>query len=396
MENENCEILFDYLRSILYDSTPTQIDVHSLDEDFQKLGMGLQFLDHAINELKQCSTALAKGNLSEFNPSRDNFLCDNLKNIRANLEHLTWQAKQVAKGDYSQHVSYMGDFSNSFNQMTEQLKEREEHLKSEAELEKKHAETVNKYNQLLLELIRQSNDDVLITNIDQSTILYSSHNKVRVEQENEILYYFYKNINNPCEWNMKDKDNQYYHIVTINMEWQDKPSFAHFIHDITQEKKEWDRLHQQAHIDALTQVGNRYYFQDEMQQFLNCKTTATLCYCDLDHLKYVNDNYGHDKGDQYICNFVEILKKNIQKEDIITRLGGDEFCILFKEGSEEFINNKMNTINEEFSKQATDYPQSFSYGTIYIDGNEDTSLLKILQMADQRMYTLKRKRKMTT
>lgn len=396
MSNENCEILFDYLRSILYDSTPTQIDVHSLDEDFQKLGMGLQFLDHAINELKQCSTALAKGNLSEFNPSRDNFLCDNLKNIHANLEHLTWQAKQVAKGDYSQQVSYMGDFSNSFNQMTEQLKEREEHLKSEAELEKKHAETVNKYNQLLLELIRQSNDDVLITNIDQSTILYSSHNKVRVEQENEILYYFYKNINNPCEWNMKDKDSRYYHIVTISMEWQDKPSFAHFIHDITQEKKEQDRLHQQAHIDALTQVGNRYYFQDEMQQFLNCKTTATLCYCDLDHLKYVNDNYGHDKGDTYICDFVEILKSNIREDDIIARLGGDEFCILFINGSIDSINQKMEFINEEFSKQAVDYPQSFSYGTIYINGNEDTSLLKILQIADQRMYALKRKRKMTT
>lgn len=396
MSNENCEILFDYLRSILYDSTPTQIDAHSLDEDFQKLGMGLQFLDHAINELKQCSTALAKGNLSEFNPSRDNFLCDNLKNIHANLEHLTWQAKQVAKGDYSQQVSYMGDFSNSFNQMTEQLKEREEHLKSEAELEKKHAETVNKYNQLLLELIRQSNDDVLITNIDQSTILYSSHNKVRVEQENEILYYFYKNINNPCEWNMKDKDSRYYHIVTISMEWQDKPSFAHFIHDITQEKKEQDRLHQQAHIDALTQVGNRYYFQDEMQQFLNCKTTATLCYCDLDHLKYVNDNYGHDKGDTYICDFVEILKSNIREDDIIARLGGDEFCILFINGSIDSINQKMEFINEEFSKQAVDYPQSFSYGTIYINGNEDTSLLKILQIADQRMYALKRKRKMTT
>lgn len=396
MANENCEILFDYLRSILYDSTPTQIDVHSLDEDFQKLGIGLQFLDHAINELKQCSTALAKGNLSEFNPSRDNFLCDNLKNIHANLEHLTWQAKQVAKGDYSQHVSYMGDFSNSFNQMTEQLKEREEHLKSEAELEKKHAETVNKYNQLLLELIRQSNDDVLITNIDQSTILYSSHNKVRVKQENEILYYFYKNINNPCEWNMKDKGNRYYHIVNINMEWLDKPSFAHFIHDITQEKKEQDRLHQQAHIDALTQVGNRYYFQDEMQRFLDCKTTATLCYCDLDHLKYVNDNYGHDKGDTYICDFVEILKSNIREDDIIARLGGDEFCILFINGSIDSINQKMEFINEEFSKQAVDYPQSFSYGTIYINGNEDTFLLKILQIADQRMYALKRKRKMTT
>lgn len=392
MSNENCEILFDYLRSILYDSTPTQIDVHSLDEDFQKLGMGLQFLDHAINELKQCSTALAKGNLSEFNPSRDNFLCDNLKNIHANLEHLTWQAKQVAKGDYSQHVSYLGEFSKSFNSMTKQLKEREEQLKREAQLEKKHAETVNRYNQLLLELIRQSNDDVLITDINQSTILYSSHNKVRVKEENEILYHFFTHIQKPCQWDIKDNNDQYYHIVTIHMDWQDKPSFAHFIHDITQEKKEQDCLRQQAHIDALTQVGNRYYFKDKLQVSIPC----TLCYCDLDHLKYVNDHYGHDKGDQYICNFVETLKKNIQKEDIIARLGGDEFCILFKEGSEEFINNKMNTINEEFSKQATDYPQSFSYGTIYIDENEDTSLLKILQIANQRMYALKRKRKMTT
>lgn len=392
MANENCEILFEYLRSILYDSSPTQIDIHSLDPDFQKLGMGLQFLDHAIQEMKQCSTALAKGNLSEFNPSRDNFLCANLKNIHANLEHLTWQAKQVAKGDYSQHVSYMGDFSNSFNQMTEQLKEREEHFKSEAELEKKHAETVNKYNQLLLELIRQSNDDVLITDIDQSTILYSSHNKVRVEQENEILYYFFTQIKQPCGWNMKDKDNRYYHIVTISMEWQDKPSFAHFIHDITQEKKEQDRLHKQAKIDALTQVGNRYYFQDEMQKLLDSKTSATLCYCDLDHLKYVNDNYGHDKGDTYICDFVEILKSNIREDDIIARLGGDEFCILFRNGSIDSINSKMKLINEEFSKQASGYPQSFSFGTVYIDGNKDTSLLKILQMADQRMYAQKRKK----
>ncbi len=56
----------------------------------------------------------------------------------------------------------------------------------------------------------------------------------------------------------------------------------------------------------------------------------------------------------------------------------------------------MEFINKEFSKQATEYPQSFSYGTIYIDKNEDTSLLKILQIADQRMYAQKRKSKMTT
>lgn len=195
---------------------------------------------------------------------------------------------------------------------------------------------------------------------------------------------------------MKDKGSRYYHIVTIGMEWEDKLAYAHFIHDITQEKHEQDRLHQQAKIDALTQVGNRYYFKDEMQKFLDQKIPATLCYCDLDHLKYVNDHFGHDKGDTYICDFVDILKSNIREEDIIARLGGDEFCILFKNGSIESINIKMELINEEFSKYAKDYPQSFSFGTVYIDANERTSLLKILQIADQRMYAQKRTHKMTT
>ena len=51
-----------------------------------------------------------------------------------------------------------------------------------------------------------------------------------------VLRLLYKNINNPCEWNMKDKDNRYYHIVTISMEWEDKLYYAHFINDITQKK----------------------------------------------------------------------------------------------------------------------------------------------------------------
>lgn len=395
MANENCEILFDYLKSILYDSTTQSIEIDSLDPDFQKLGMGLQFLDHAVQEMKQCSAALSKGNLSEFKPSRDNFLCDNLKNIHANLEHLTWQAQQVAKGDYSQHVSYLGEFSKSFNSMTEQLKEREKQLKSEAALEKKHAETVFKYNKLLLELIRHSNDDILVTNLEQSHILYSSHNKVRVEQENEILTYFFTKINHPCEWNMKNKENQYYHIVTVTMEWESEQSYAHFIHDITLEKHEQERLHKEAHFDALTKVGNRYYFQDEMTKLLKNKTPATICYCDLDHLKYVNDTFGHEHGDKYICDFVSCLKKHIREDDIVARLGGDEFCILFKNGPLYSINKKMEKINEEFIQSSTEYPKSFSYGTVFIDSNhEKISLKQILQIADQRMYSQKRNRKM--
>ena len=82
------------------------------------------------------SAALSVGDLSRGYPSYNNPLCDNLKNIQSNLNHLTWQAKQVAKGDYSQTVSYLGDFSQAFNTMTAQLREREEVLKKQAQRER--------------------------------------------------------------------------------------------------------------------------------------------------------------------------------------------------------------------------------------------------------------------
>ena len=151
-ESKNCELLFEYLRSILYDTKIETLNIFDLDEPYRKLGQGLQFLENAIGEMKSYSEALSHGNLSVDTPPRDNFLCENLKNIHANLNHLTWQAKQVAKGDYAQTVSYLGEFSEAFNTMTGQLHEREVSLKEEATREKAHANMLESYNQLLMQL----------------------------------------------------------------------------------------------------------------------------------------------------------------------------------------------------------------------------------------------------
>ena len=142
MEKDNCELLFEYLRSILYDQQIHALDVKELDEPYQKLGKGLAFLQQAVEEMLAYTEDLSRGNLSGAYPSRDNFLCVNLKNLHANLNHLTWQAKQVASGDYSQHVSYLGEFSEAFNTMTAQLKERETQLKEEAQKVQKRAQVI--------------------------------------------------------------------------------------------------------------------------------------------------------------------------------------------------------------------------------------------------------------
>lgn len=301
-EEKNCELLFEYLRSILYDAKIQPLDIDELDEPFQKLGMGLQFLDKAVREMKAYSAALSKGELSGIMPSRDNFLCENLKNIHANLNHLTWQAKQVAKGDYSQTVSYLGEFSEAFNKMTEQLKEREETLKRIAAEEKSHAERAESYSQLLMA---------------------------------------------------------------------------------------------EAHMDTLTKIGNRFFFQEKAEEMLKGGGALAFCYCDLDHLKYVNDNYGHGEGDWYLRYFVHTVKSHIRKGDIFARIGGDEFCMILADCTGEDARERIKQMQEEFARETTrNYVKSFSCGIIEIEkGHEPISLEQIMEKADSVMYQQKRAHK---
>ena len=404
MEEKNCQILFEYLRSILYDPQPPALDLETLDPPFRKLGMGLQYLDRAVQEMKRCSAALSKGNLSEFHPSRDNFLCENLKNIHANLNHLTWQAKQVAKGDYSQTVSYLGEFSDAFNTMTAQLREREAVLRQEAQMEKDHAEMVEKYNSLLLTLIKRSNEDILVTSIENPRILYSSANNVEKIQDYELYQIFLDKQRSHAlraaepdaphdwTWEAEDSNHHFFRITTAIMEWQGEKAYAHFIQEVTQEKLEQGKLEQEAHFDTLTQVGNRYYFRQQADALLAAREELTFCYCDLDHLKYVNDTFGHSEGDWYLCHFVETVRRRIREKDVFARLGGDEFCLVLRGCPDGLARRKMDEILAEFARQddAHDYKKSFSCGIVQLpQGHGPAELDDILRQADKAMYIQK-------
>lgn len=407
MEDANCQLLFEYLRSILYDPRVQELDINALDEPYQKLGKGLQYLDHAVKEMKTYSAALSNGNLSAFTPSRDNLLCENLKNIHANLNHLTWQAKQVAKGDYSQSVSYLGEFSEAFNTMTKQLREREQTLKEEALLEKRHAETVEKYNMLLLNLIKRSKEDILVTSIQEPKIFYSSNNNIQEIQNYELYRIFLQKqadgsltkakSDSALEWTWEAEDSahHFYRVTTARMEWQGEPAYAHIILEVTEEKLEQGKLEQEAYYDTLTGIGNRYYFHKKVDELLQSGEGLVFCYCDLDHLKFVNDTYGHAEGDRYICHFVETVKTQIREQDVFARIGGDEFCVLLKGCPENVARAKVIRMQADFAAGNNDgYPKSFSFGIVQIPkGHGKVELDLVLQQADQAMYEQKKAHK---
>ncbi|MCU7813787.1 MAG: diguanylate cyclase [Candidatus Thiodiazotropha sp. (ex Rostrolucina anterorostrata)] len=102
--------------------------------------------------------------------------------------------------------------------------------------------------------------------------------------------------------------------------------------DITQTVIMENQLQHIAETDRLTQIFNRMKFDEELKNQIAWASLTNnrfgLIMLDLDHFKQVNDNYGHDVGDQVLKRTVELLHKSIRKSDILARWGGEEFMII--------------------------------------------------------------------
>lgn len=93
-----------------------------------------------------------------------------------------------------------------------------------------------------------------------------------------------------------------------------------------------DHLAVLSRTDKLTQLYNRGYWEDSLQQeFLRIKRTgqpSTLVMFDIDHFKKINDTYGHPLGDEIISKTSEILRDTMRMTDIAGRYGGEEFAVI--------------------------------------------------------------------
>lgn len=105
--------------------------------------------------------------------------------------------------------------------------------------------------------------------------------------------------------------------------------------DITQSKAEQETVSHQAQHDFLTNLPNRLLFHDRFnQQLAMAKRYAkkfAVMYIDLDHFKPVNDELGHQVGDQLLVAVADRLKSQVREIDTVSRFGGDEFAILISE-----------------------------------------------------------------
>ena len=124
--------------------------------------------------------------------------------------------------------------------------------------------------------------------------------------------------------------------LSLSMWWdQERANFGAIVRDITERRRDEDRLHKLAHFDPLTELPNRVVFRRRVEDVTKGALPASLLIVDLDGFKHVNDYFGHSAGDLLLRDVATRLLACVRARDTVARLGGDEFAVLLVEIGEE-------------------------------------------------------------
>lgn len=160
--------------------------------------------------------------------------------------------------------------------------------------------------------------------------------------------------------------------------------------DISEKKEQRDKIEYLGVHDSLTGLYNRMFFEEEARRLDRERNLPiSIIVADMNALKLTNDIFGHDAGDQLLIKAANVFKSVCRADDIIARVGGDEFFILLPKTTEEEAKSIIDRITREFKKvkvEAVRGSISMGCATKY-NKEEDLSLVK--NNADKKMYYAK-------
>ncbi len=168
------------------------------------------------------------------------------------------------------------------------------------------------------------------------------------------------------------------------------------IRDITERKRTEDKMKYLIYHDSLTGLNNRAFFEQEIKRLENSRNNPVgIIVCDIDGLKLVNDTMGHQAGDEMLINTAKILRQSFRDDDIITRIGGDEFAVLLPGTSEKVVKDATCRLKEtlrRYNEKGEGIPLSLSFGWA-VREDSGQNLSEVFKTADNRMYENKPKKR---
>lgn len=392
--------IYTTLDTLLKGDIPPNINVEEYPYQYRDLVKKINQFIQTIYEIDSFIDPLSKGILTLTPPKSSNLMASPFKELHSQLSTIVWQTQQVALGDYSQRIYFMGDFSKAFNQMVESL-----------DKNRKEQRISIQYRKLLEQSYENiffinKNGDIFDTNKCSEKSYGYSHDEFlkksfyslffQDESDSKLISHSLENIEEtifeckglrkdgtffPCEINIKshEMDGHEYFIVIVR--------------NFTEQKKNEEKLRFLETHDVLTKLPNRYLLEKALEK-KGCY--SAILFIDVDHLKLLNDTFGHSIGDIILTEMSEIIQNNLRSEDFFARIGGDEFAILLSKVNLEeakIIAEKLRKFieNNKFYPYSNDSPVMFSISIGIAPIKSNMKKEEILTYADFLLYQAKLK-----
>lgn len=177
-------------------------------------------------------------------------------------------------------------------------------------------------------------------------------------------------------------------------------SYIAIFSDISEEKEVLEKLkkqkrvyEQRAHTDYLTKIYNRSKFDNileyEYKKYQRYKESFCLIFLDIDFFKKINDEFGHDIGDDVLVQLSHLISKNIRQSDTFARWGGEEFVILLSQTNLETAKVLANKLRELVEKHAFPTVNHLTVSMGVVEFHERYQLDEFIKLADIALYMAK-------
>lgn len=206
------------------------------------------------------------------------------------------------------------------------------------------------------------------------------YEKIQIALESEALQTF------ECEFKVFEGKQNF----EIRMVKSKENEVIAILRNITERKKMEQKLYYLSYHDQLTGLYNRRYFEDKLKTLdLRDNLPLTIVMADVNGLKLINDSFGHKAGDELLTRVAQVIKNGCRAQDVISRIGGDEFVILLPNTNAIETARVIKDIQDMCKSEkveALDLSISFGWRT---KNHEEEDILEILKEAEDYMYTKK-------
>lgn len=142
-------------------------------------------------------------------------------------------------------------------------------------------------------------------------------------------------------------------------------------------------LKSKIYLDEATGLPNKNKCEEILT--LEAEQNMAICVFDLNNLRIINNQQGHERGDLYINLFAKSLRKGVDENQFVGRCGGDEFIAFFKDVSKEDVKRNLENIKKECAK-CSEIPLSYAAGFAYSNDFSTLTMRELFCQADKNMY----------